>query len=91
MYNELIIRGYAVMVGSIGNAEVDFVATRKGEKIYIQVTYLLSSPETVEREFVPLEKIPDNYPKFVLSLDTDWGAGRGGIERISIEQWLLEK
>lgn len=89
VYNELIIRGYTVMVGSVWEYEVDFVATKKNEKIYIQVCYTLSSPETIEREFIPLEAIPDNYPKYVLSLDRDWGSGRGGIHRLHIEDWLL--
>ena len=91
VYNELISRGYVVTVGRIGNLEVDFIAERFGEKIYIQVTYLLTSEDTVIREFWPLEKIPDNYPKLVLSLDTDWGSGRNGIERNNIEKWLLQK
>jgi uncharacterized protein len=61
-----------VSIGRIGTLEVDFIAERSGEKLYIQVTYLLASPETVEREFVPLEKIHDNYRKLVLSMDSDW-------------------
>jgi uncharacterized protein len=91
VYNELIVRWYEVSIGRIGMQEVDFIATRKWEKIYIQVTYLLASNETVEREFTPLEKIEDNYPKIVLSLDTEWGKWRNGIDRKNIETWLLEK
>ncbi len=91
VYNELITRWYSVSIGRIDTLEVDFIATRQGEKLYVQVAYLLVSPETTEREFAPLEKIPDNYPKLVLSLDTDWWNGRNGIERKNIEKWLLDK
>lgn len=91
VYNELVARGYSVRIGRVGQLEVDFVAERPGENIYVQVAYLLSSPETVEREFTPLEKIPDNYPKFVLSMDTTWWSGRNGIKRINIEEWLLQE
>ena len=75
----------------IGTLEVDFIAQRPWEKIYIQVSYLLASVETIEREFLPLEKIPDNYPKLVLSMDTGWWDWRNGITRKNIEEWLLEK
>ena len=51
VYNELVLRGYLVQIGRIGTSEVDFVATKKGEKLYVQVTYLLASEATVEREF----------------------------------------
>ena len=91
VYNELITRWYNVSIGRIGASEVNFIATKQGEKLYVQVAYLLASPETVEREFVPLEKIPDNYPKIVLSMDTDWWKWRNGIERKNIETWLLDK
>lgn len=90
VYNELITRGYTVQVGRIGQLEVDFIANRPWEKIYIQVCYILSSHETAEREFTPLEKIPDNYPKLILSMDTDWWNGRNGISRKNIEEWLLD-
>jgi predicted AAA+ superfamily ATPase len=90
VYNELVFRGYSVKIGRIGSLEVDFVAEKPGEKLYVQVAYLLSSPETADREFAPLEKIPDNYRKMVLSMDADWGNGRNGIERKQVEDWLLE-
>ena len=91
VYNELIARWYTVTVGRIGTLEVDFIAEKSGERIYIQVTYLLASDDTVAREFAPLEKIRDNYPKLVLSMDTHWWSGRGGILRENIETWLLKK
>lgn len=91
VYNELVTRWYTVTVGRIGTLEVDFIAEKSGERIYIQVAYLLASDDTVAREFAPLEKIRDNYPKLVLSMDTHWWSGRGGILRENIETWLLQK
>ena len=67
---ELLRRGYSVKIGKINDLEVDFICTKNGDnKIYIQVAYLLASPETIEREFSVLEKIPDNYSKYVISMD----------------------
>ena len=57
------------MVGSLANAEIDFVAEKSGQTLYIQVAYLLADESTVNREFGNLMKIPDNYPKYVVSLD----------------------
>ena len=65
IYLELLRKGYNVRVGKIENLEIDFVCTKGNEKLYIQVTYLLASPETIEREFTSLQKINDNYPKYV--------------------------
>lgn len=89
VYLELIRRGYTVSTGKFGDLEVDFVAKRNNEIIYIQVIYLLASPETEEREFKPLEKIQDNYQKMVLSMDTIWGNDRNGIIRKNIIDFLL--
>ncbi|MBQ5549774.1 MAG: ATP-binding protein, partial [Bacteroidales bacterium] len=61
--------GYKVNVGYSKGYEVDFVATKKNEKVYIQVTYLLSSEKTIQREFSNLANIKDNYPKYVVSMD----------------------
>ena len=69
VYVELLRKGYDVTVGKIGNFEIDFIAKKHKKKIYIQVTYSLASDETVEREFKPLLKIKDNYPKYVISAD----------------------
>jgi predicted AAA+ superfamily ATPase len=75
----------------MGDREVDFIATRQNEKIYIQVAYLLASPETIEREFGILKSIPDNYPKYVLSLDTLFGENFDGIQRINLIDFLLSE
>jgi predicted AAA+ superfamily ATPase len=91
VYLELKRRGYQVYIGQTGTEqrEVDFIAQRQGEKIYIQVAYLLASAETIEREFAPLFDIRDNYPKYVLSLD-EFDMGREGIQHRTIREWLLE-
>jgi len=90
IYLELLRRGFTVSTGKYDDLEVDFVAEKNSVINYIQVTYLLSSKETEEREFRPLEKIQDNYPKMVLSMDTVWGDNRNGIERKNIIDFLLE-
>ena len=69
VYVELLREGYDVTVGKIGDFEIDFVAKKHKSKVYIQVTYSLSSDETIEREFRPLLKVKDNYPKYVISTD----------------------
>jgi predicted AAA+ superfamily ATPase len=67
---ELLKRGYSLFVGRKNALEVDFIAEKNNSRIYVQVAYLLASEETIEREFLPLKKIKDNYPKYVLSMDT---------------------
>lgn len=90
---ELKSRGYSVMIGRNGDLEVDFIAERnhnnEKEKIYIQVSYLLASPETRAREFRSLASIPDNYPKIVLSLD-EITRGQEGIQHLNLIDWLLD-
>jgi len=88
IFLELKRRGYKVTIGKLGKREVDFIATGTGEKMYIQVCYLLASDETIEREFRPLEEISDNYPKIVLSMDTAFGHDHGGIRRINVVDFL---
>ena len=68
VFMELLYRGYKINVGTGKNFEIDFVATKQNEKIYVQVTYLLTSENTIKREFKQLTKIKDNYPKFVFIL-----------------------
>lgn len=89
VFLELKRRGYSVSIGKLGEREVDFIATRQNEKIYLQVAYLLASAETIEREFGVLKSIPDNYPKYVLSLDTVFGEDFDGIRRINLIDFLL--
>ncbi len=91
VFLELLRRGYSVSIGKIGQREIDFIAEKHGSRAYIQVAYLLAGKETVEREFAPLEEINDNYPKMVLTMDTEWGEGRNGIVRKNIIDFLLDK
>ena len=88
IYLELLRKGYNVRVGKVDNLEVDFVCTKGNEKIYVQVAYLLASPETIEREFTSLEKIDDNYPKYVISMD-EFDMSRNGIKHINIIEFLI--
>ncbi|MDD3045618.1 MAG: ATP-binding protein, partial [Candidatus Delongbacteria bacterium] len=90
IYLELIRRGYKVGTGVSGSGEVDFIAEKQNEKIYIQVTYLLASESTVKREFGSLEAISDNYKKIVLSLDKFYPEDRNGIQRQYIPDFLLD-
>lgn len=88
IYLELLRKGYNVRVGKVDNLEVDFVCTKGNEKIYVQVAYLLASAETIEREFTSLEKINDNYPKYVISMD-EFDMSRNGIIHINIIDFLM--
>ena len=88
---ELLRRGYDVSIGKIGELEVDFIASKAGEKIYIQVCYLLASKDTIQREYAPLKLIQDNYPKYVLSMDELPESNTDGILRMHIVDFLLER
>lgn len=88
VFLELHRRGFRVSVGSIGGCEVDFVAEKLGELEYYQVAYLLTLPETVEREFHSLEVIKDNYPKTVISMH-EMHQGRNGIRHINLLEFLM--
>ena len=87
VYMELLRRGYKVNVGRIGDKEIDFVCRKQNNKLYVQVTYILASPETVEREFGSLEQIPDNFPKYVVSMDEP-DMSRNGIKHCNIRKFL---
>ena len=90
-YLELRARGYTVSVGKLHSLEVDFVAERADTRVYIQVCYLLAEPATVEREFGVLERLNDNHPKLVLSLDEVQPADRGGIQWRNLVDFLLDR
>lgn len=91
VYLELLRRKYKVNIGKQGNKEIDFIASFRDERLYLQVTYLLASPETIEREFSVLNSIKDNYPKMVLSMDNLPESNIEGIKRKKIIDFLLEK
>lgn len=89
VYLELCRRGYTVYIGKIGEAEVDFVATRQNEKIYVQVTQRIDSEKTEKREYERLLEIRDNYPKYVLRTDEFVGGNYQGIITMHVADFLL--
>lgn len=91
IYLELMRRKYTVNIGKLQTKEIDFIGSFQEKKLYVQVTYLLSSPETIEREFSPLKNIEDNYPKYVLSMDNLKEDNIEGIIRKKIIDFLLEE
>lgn len=89
VYFELLRRGYDVAIGKVDNAEVDFIATKADDKLYVQVTESMVSEEVRRRELTPLQKINDNYEKIVLSLDSGLDASYDGIKSLNLVSWLL--
>lgn len=89
VYFELLRRGYDVAIGKVDNAEVDFIATKADDKLYVQVTESMAGETVRNRELAPLQKIPDNYEKIVLSLDSGLDASYEGIKSIGLIDWLL--
>ena len=87
VYLQLIAAGYSVYVGTIKDKEVDFVAIKNDHRIYVQATYMLVDEATIEREYSPLRLVPDNYEKWVVSLDDIQLPSRDGIEHV--QAWLL--
>ena len=88
VYLELLRRGYEVTVGRYGDKEIDFVCHKRDEQLYVQVTYMLASDETVQREFGAYDNIRDNFPKYVVSLD-EFDMSRNGIKHRNIRDFLL--
>lgn len=89
VFLELKRRGYQVYVGKFDNKEIDFIAEKQGEKIYLQVAYKLESEQTVEREFSPLFAVADNYPKYVVTMDDFWKDSIDGVKHLYINDFLL--
>ena len=87
VFMELLRRGCSVTVGRAGDKEIDFVAERRGEKLYVQVCYMLASEETVRREFCAYDAIKDNFPKYVVSMD-ELDMSRNGIKHRNIRNFL---
>lgn len=90
VFMEALRRGFHVTVGRIGNQEIDFICKNQDKKIYIQVTYLLASEETINREFGVYDTVGDNYPKYVVSLD-EFDMSRNGIKHRNIRKFLQEE
>lgn len=91
VYIELCRRGYEVSIGKIDAGEIDFIAERRGERIYIQVTQELSSGATIQREYERLLQIKDNFPKYVLSIDGYAGGQFKGIKTVHVADFLLQE
>jgi len=90
VYNELLSREYDVKVGTLENGEIDFIATKSNDKIYIQVAFVLANDEIVKREFGAFNGINDNYPKYVITTDKI-DMSQNGIIHKNIIDWLLDK
>lgn len=90
VYLHLRMAGFSVTVGQEGNKEIDFIAQKSGEKIYVQVAYMLTNEETINREFGNLLEIRDNYPKYVVTMDemTETTTYEG-IKRIHVKDFCL--
>lgn len=91
VYLELCRRGYEVNIGKTSDGEVDFVAQRQGEKLYVQVTQEIRSEKTERREYDRLLEIKDNYPKYVLRTDEFAGGNYEGIKSMHVADFLLSK
>lgn len=90
VYMELRRRGYTVTVGKISGKEIDFICEDRGNKLYVQVAYLLASEDTVSREFGVFGHVHDNFPKYVVTLD-EFDMSQNGIKHRNIRDFLLEK
>lgn len=91
VYNHLLIKGYTVHVGIMGPNEIDFVAEKRGEKLYVQVALTLNEEKTIEREFGNLLKIKDNYPKMLITMDSFSGNTVEGIIALDLRSFLNDK
>ena len=91
VYLELLRRGYDVHVGKIGNTEIDFVATKQENRMYIQISERIERAETEEREYGRLLSIADNYPKYVLQTDDFAGGNYKGIKTMHVADFLLSE
>ncbi len=91
VWHHLVTQEFKVTVGILRNGEVDFIATRGSKRIYIQVTYFLSSYDNIEREFGVLKRIKDNYPKYVISMESLGGevSGYPGILHVNLRNFLM--
>lgn len=91
VYLELLRRGYEVCIGKTPNGEIDFIATRRNDKLYIQITKEIKSEKTEKREYDRLLEINDNYPKYLLTTDDFAGGNYQGIKTMHVADFLLSK
>ena len=89
VYLELLRRGYEVCIGKTPNGEIDFIATRQNDKLYIQITKEIKSEKTEKREYDRLLEINDNYPKYLLTTDDFAGGNYQGIKTMHVADFLL--
>ena len=87
VFMELLRRGYDVRIGKSGDKEIDFICIKKDQKLYVQVTYMLASEDTIKREFGVYESVRDNFPKYVVSMD-ELDMSRDGIKHRNIRDFL---
>ncbi len=89
VYLHLIINNFNVTIGKLGTNEIDFVAEKNGNKLYIQVAYMLIDETTINREFGNLMKIDDNFPKYVVTMDeVNYRTNYNGINQIHLRDFL---
>ncbi len=86
---EMKRRGYRVFVGKLDDLEIDFVAEKQNKKVYLQIAYKMTEKSTIEREYKPLLKIKDNFPKYVITTDDKWKDTIEGVEHKHIADFLL--
>ena len=91
VYFELLRRGYDVAIGKVDNTEVDFIASKADDKLYVQVTESMQSENVRARELRPLQAIRDNYEKIVLSLDAGLNTSYDGIKSRNLIEWLIDE
>jgi len=88
IYNELSRRGYNVYIGKLNNKEIDFIAEKKNQRVYIQVSYKLENEKTILREFEPLLAVRDHYPKYVVSMDGHFRDNIDGVRHIGLYDFI---
>jgi predicted AAA+ superfamily ATPase len=91
VFLEIKRRGYKIYIGKFGTKEIDFVAEKMGEKVYVQVAYKIENEETIEREFSSLLAIEDHYPKYVITMDDFWKDSIEGVKHLLISDFLLKE
>jgi len=91
VHNHLLAEGYTVQIGILSSYEIDFIAEKNGEKLYLQVALSLLEEKTIEREFGNLQKINDNYPKMVITMDSFTGNTIDGILAVDLRSFLTNR